>query len=84
MGVNLLSRERIYLEWSQRNSWQGRGIIVEGLRCGSSTLKLYMCTETVRCELNIAVLDIIYDTLGNIQDALGRIRTRMVNSSDGQ
>ena len=84
MEVDLLSRERIYLEWSQRNGWQGRCIIVEGLRSGSSALKLDMCTETVRCELNIAVLDIIYDTLGNIQDALARIRTRMIDSSDGQ
>ena len=48
------------------------------------TLKLNVCTETIRCELNIAVLDIIYDTLGNIQDTLARIRTRMVDSSDGQ
>ena len=84
MGVNLLSRKRIYLKWSQRNGWQGRCIIVEGLRSGSSTLKLNMCTETVRCQLNIAVLDIIYDTLGNIQDALARIGTRMIDASDGQ
>ena len=30
------------------------------------------------------MLDIIYDTLGNIQDALGRVRFHMVDSSDGQ
>ena len=71
----------MYLKWSQRNVWQGRCIIVEGLGSGNSTLKFNMCTETVRCELNIAVLDIIYDTLGSIQDALARIR---IDSSDGQ
>ena len=84
MDVDLLSRKRIYLKWRQRNGWQGRCIIVEGLRSGNDTLKLNMCSETVRCESNIAVLDIIYDTLGNIQDALARIRTRMIDSSDGQ
>ena len=78
------SEMNFYLKWSQRDGWQGRRIIVESLRSGGSTLKLDMCTETVRCDLNIAVLDVIYHTLGHIQDALARIRTRMIDSSDGQ
>lgn len=43
-----------------------------------------MRAETVRCEFNIAVLDIIYDTLGEVQDALAAIGTRMIDPSYGQ
>ena len=74
---------RAYLEGSQRNGWQWRCVIVKCLRSGSSTLKLNMCSKTVRCELNVAVLDIIYDTFGKIKDALARIRTRMIDASHG-
>lgn len=84
MGVKFLNRKGSYLERAQRNGWHRRCIVVEGLRSGSSTLKLNMSTETLRCELHIALLDVIYDTLGNIQDAFGRIRIHMIDSSDGQ
>lgn len=43
-----------------------------------------MRAEIVRCEFNIAVLDIIYDTLGEVQDALAAIGTRMIDPSYGQ
>lgn len=43
-----------------------------------------MCAETVRIELNIAVLDEVYDAFGKVKDPLARIRARMIDSSHGQ
>ena len=43
-----------------------------------------MCAEIVRRELNVAVLDIIDDTFGEVQDPLARIGARMIDSSHGQ
>ena len=43
-----------------------------------------MCAEVVRAELNIAVLDIIDNTFGQIKNALARIGARMIDSSHGQ
>ncbi len=43
-----------------------------------------MCPEIVRGELNVAVLDVIDDTFGKIEDALGRVGARMIDSSNGQ
>ena len=43
-----------------------------------------MSAEVVGCELNVAVLDIIDDRLGDVHDALGRVGIRMVDSSNGQ
>ena len=71
------------LKGRQRDGWQRRCIIVECFGGGDSTLKLNMCAETVRCELNIAVLDEVYDTFGKVKDPLARIRARMIDSSHG-
>lgn len=57
---------------------------MESFGSGDSALQLNMRAETVRCEFNIAVLDIIYDTLGEVQDALAAIGTRMIDPSYGQ
>ena len=43
-----------------------------------------MCGEISRRELYIAVLDIVYDTFGDIKNALARIRARMIDPSQGQ
>ena len=55
-----------HLKGSQRNRWQGRCVIVEGFGCGGSAFKLNMRAEAVRCELDIAVLDVIDDAFGKI------------------
>ena len=83
-GVNSLGWGTIDLEGRQRNGWQRRCIIVECLGGGDSALKLNMCLEIVRCELDIAVLDEVYDTFGKVEDPLARIRARMIDSSHGQ
>ena len=72
------------LERCQRNCWQRRGVIIKRLRSGDSALELNMCPEIVRCELNVAVLDVIDDTFGKVEDALGRVGARMIGSSNDQ
>ena len=72
------------LERCQANGWQRRRIIVESLGGGDGALKFNMCAKIIRRELNIAVLDIIYDTFGKVQDPLARIGARMIDSSYGQ
>lgn len=69
------------LEGRQRNWWQRRCIVVEIVGSADSTLKLNMHVEVLRCELYVAVADIIYDGFGMIYDALGRIGVRMADSS---
>lgn len=71
------------LEGRQRNIWQRRCIIVQSIGSGDSALELDVSAEVVRCELHIAVLDIVYDAVGKINDALGRVRARMIVSSHG-
>ena len=72
------------LEWGQWNGWQRRGVIVQSVGSGDSALELNMSAEIVRCELYIAVLDIVYDAFCKVNDALGCVRARMIDSSHGQ
>lgn len=81
---NLLRQNITDLEGRQRNGWQRCCVVIECFGSGDSTLKLDMRAETVRCEFNIAVLDIIYDTLRKVQYALACIGTRVIDSSYGQ
>ena len=72
------------LEWRQWNGWQRRGIIVQSVGSGDSALELNVSAEIVRCELHIAVLDIVYDAFGEVNDALGCVGVRMIDSSHSQ
>ena len=71
------------LKGRQRDGRQRRCIIVECFGSGDGALKFNMGAETVRCELDIAVLDEVYDTFGKVKDPLARIRARMIDSSHG-
>ena len=79
-------RERIVadLEGRQGDRWQRCCIIVESFRSRDRALELNMSTEVVRCELYVAVLDVINDTFGKINNALGSVGARVVCSSNGQ
>lgn len=43
-----------------------------------------MSAEIVRCELYVAVLDVVDDAFGEVGDAMGRVGARMIGSCHGQ
>lgn len=73
-----------YLEGRQGDCWQWRRVVVESVGGSNGAFELNVRSEVVRCELYIAVLDVVNDTFGKIYNALGCVRARMINSSHGQ
>lgn len=72
------------LEGRQGYCWQWRRVVVESVGSGDGAFELNVSTKVVRCELYIAVLDIVYDTFGQVDDALGCVRARMIEPSHSQ
>lgn len=80
----LVERRTADLEGRQGDRGQWRCVVVERFGSGDRALELDRGAEIVRGELHVAVLDVVDDAFGEVDDSLGCVGARVVRASDGQ
>ena len=53
-------------KWNDWYRWQRCRVFDQLFTRGYGTIKLDVCHEIIRSEFQVAVLDIVYDTFGNV------------------